>query len=142
MAPFEFQTTGRRSKTVAALIVVYGVLVTLIIMFQASVILMAVLGLATLPALWDLWSNRRAGLCLDDADLSWHAGRLTNSVAIDQIKLVRFDARWDFSQRVSIVLMDNKAIRLPYEALPPHKEFEAQLRARNIATQRNPFSIL
>lgn len=142
MAPFEFQTSGRKPKTVAVVIASYGVLVALIILFQASVILMAVLGLATLPALWDLWSNRRAGLRLDDTNLSWHAGRLSDSVALQQINLVRFDARWDFSQRVSVVLTDKKAIRLPYEALPPHKELEAQLRARDIATQRNPFSIL
>lgn len=139
-ARFEYRTSGRNRRTVAALFVFYCVLIGLIVVVQAAPWLMALLALVTLPALWDLYSNRSAGLSLDDARLSWYTGRRSAEIALAEIDHMRFDTRLDFSVRVSAVLHNEKRIRLPYEALPAHRVLEAAFEARNVRVERHHFT--
>ena len=138
----EHATTGRSTRTVIILIMVYTVLASLVLVVDAAPWLMAILALTTLPALWDLYSNRSAGLVLDDSHLHWHTGRRSCEIALREIDHMRFDTRWDFSVRVSAILPNKKRIRLPYEALPPHKTLESAFEARQIRVDRHHFSIL
>lgn len=93
------------------------------------------------PALWDIWSNRRAGLRLDDTKINWFSGGLSGDVATAEIEAVRLDTRLDLSVRVTLVLRSGKKIRLPHDCLPPHKVLEAELRAREIACERHHFAL-
>jgi hypothetical protein len=43
---------------------------------------------------------------------------------------------------VTIVLRDGRKLRLPYDALPPHKELESELQSRDVRTERNAFTVL
>jgi len=142
VTPFEFTSHGRNLRTAIVLIAVYAALVALVVVFDASLWLIAGLALTTLPALWDIWSNRSAGLNLTDDTLLWRSGKRFGSIALDDIERVRFDARWDFSVRVTVVPVSGKPVRLPYDALPPSDAFDTALKARSVRTERNPFSIL
>ena len=53
----------------------------------------------------------------------------------------RFDTRWDFSVRVSIVLHSGKRIRLPDESLPPHRDLETLLNQAGIRVERHHFTV-
>jgi len=55
---------------------------------------------------------------------------------------MRFDTRLDFSVRITVVTADGTRLRLPYDALPPHKGFEAACQAHGLRTERHHFALL
>lgn len=142
MTPYAFQTTGRNRKTFVVLICVWGALLGAVLLLEAAFWVVAILGLFTLPALYDLISGRRAGLSLDDAGLSWHAGRRTGDIAWPRISHLRLDTRLDLSVRASAVLVSGRKVALPLEATPPADHFEQVLNDRGIKVERHHFSLL
>ena len=79
-----------------------------------------------------------------------HSQRLTGladefehgaEVPLSEIDHIRLDTRWDFSVRATVLLTNGKRLRLPYEALPPHRSFEAALQARGIRVERHHFNV-
>ena len=142
MAPFQHHVQSRKAGAIALLIAIYAALIGAIVAIDAAPWLMGALAVPTLPALADIWTNRRAGLCLDDHTLSWYSGRTDGEVTLKRIAKVRFERRFDFSIRVSVLLTDGKRLRLPYEALPKGNALAGALERRGVAIERNPFSIL
>ena len=140
-AAFEFSRQGRSPRTVAILIIVYTGLIGAIILIDAAWWLMGILALLTLPALWDLWRDPSAGVRLDADRLDWHTGRRRATLELQEIEHMRFDTRWDFSVRVTAVLQDGKRVRLPYEALPPHRDFEKALVLIGVTVKRHHFAV-
>ncbi len=138
---FEFTRQGRSPRTLAILIVVYSVLIAATILIDAAWWLMATLALLTLPALWDLWGDPSAGVRLSADRLDWHTGRQNASLDLSEIDFMRFDTRWDFSVRITVVLHDASRARLPYEALPPHTDFEKALVAQGVKVEKHHFSV-
>ena len=136
-----FTRHARTPQTVMILIAIYATLLAAIILIDAAWWLMAALALLTLPALWDLWRDSGAGLRLNDTHLDWHTGRRSGRLDLSEIDHMRFDTRWDFSVRVTAVLKDEKRVRLPYEALPPHRALEAAFVARGLRVERHHFTI-
>lgn len=139
MTPFTFTRHNRSPRTVALLICVYAALIALVILFDAVWWLVGLLGLITLPALWDIARNTRAGLALDQNRICWFSGTREAEVDLADIDYVRFDTRWDFSVRISLVLKTDKRIRLPDESTPPHKEFEPILQQAGLNVERHHF---
>lgn len=140
-APFEFHRQGRSRRAVLALAISYGLILVALLVFDAAWWLMALLGLCTLPALWDVWRNPAAGLSLSSDALTWHSGRRRAEVPLSEIDHMRLDTRWDFSVRATAVLSNGKRLRLPYESLPPHRSLEAALQARGIRVERHHFNV-
>lgn len=136
-----FTRYGRSPRTVAVLICIYAVLLALILMVDAAKWLMGGLALFTLPALWDLATNPSAGVELDADRLCWHSGRRHGGIDLSEIDHMRFDTRWDFSVRVMAVLKTNRRVRLPFESLPPHKQFETAFQALGIPVARKHFTV-
>ncbi|MCR9126923.1 MAG: hypothetical protein NXH82_12455 [Rhodobacteraceae bacterium] len=139
---FEHATSGRSLRTALVVGAVYAALLAAILVLGAAWWIMALVALTTFPALWDLWTDRGAGLRLDNETLRWHAGRHHAELDLREIDHMRFDTRLDFSVRVSAVLPNRRRIRLPYESLPPHKALETALTARGIRVERHHFSLL
>lgn len=133
---------GRNSATVLAVVAVWAFLALLLIGLEAAPWIVAGLALFTVPALWDLVSDRPSGLTLTQDSLHWYSGRQRDTIAHRQIKAVRLDRRLDLSYRVSIVLHDDRRIRLPQECLPRTDHLEAALTRAGINVQRHPFSLL
>ncbi|SFU07071.1 hypothetical protein [Sedimentitalea nanhaiensis] len=139
-ADFEYTRQGRTSRMAALLTAIYAVLTGAVVLMDAAWWLMAGLALLTLPALWDWYANPSAGVRLTGSHLYWHSGRRHGDLALAQIDHMRFDTRWDFSIRVRAVLTDGKRVHLPFEAIPPHREFEKHLQARGMAVKRSHFA--
>ncbi len=139
MTPYTFTRRNRNSRTVVILIGVYAALLLLIIMFDAVWWLVGLLSLATLPALWDIVQDTSAGLQLEPDQLRWFTGKRQGEMKLSEIDFFRFDTRWDFSVRVSLVLHSGKKIRLPDESLPPHRDFQALLEQAGFRVERHHF---
>lgn len=140
--PYYFTRPGRSLASIAAVVVTWGVVLLAWVAFDAAAWLLVGVLIFTLPALWDIWSHSEAGLALRDGALSWYSGRHKVAVPFGEIDHVRLDTRLDFSVRATAVLTDGRRLRLPYEATPPHQQFESELNARNLRTQRHHFSLL
>ena len=136
-----FSRSGRTPRNFAILITLYGALTGAVIVIDAAPWLMAGLAVLTLPALWDLWRDPKAGLRLDQDRLEWHSGRRTGALDLQEIAHMRFDTRWDFSTRVTAILKDDTRVRLPDEALPPHLELENALNSQGITVERHHFTV-
>jgi len=141
MTPFTYTRNNRAPRTVLILIGAYGGLLALVILFNAAWWLIGLFALPTLPALWDLARDTRAGLVLDQDSIRWFSGSREAEVAFSDIDHVRLDTRWDFSVRVSLVLTSDKRIRLPDESTPPHKEFEVVLQQAGLRVERHHFTV-
>ena len=139
---YSFERHQRQPKTVMILTAVYAGLVALVILFSATWWIVGGLALFTLPTLWDLTTDAKAGLTLEDRTLSWFSGRRTAQGHVSEIDYLRFDTRWDFSVRVTIYMTSGKRVRLPYDSLPPHRTFEGVLQAHGLRVERHHFTIL
>ncbi|WP_157022065.1 hypothetical protein [Parasedimentitalea huanghaiensis] len=140
-APCHFTRQARTVKLCVALVGIYTTLTFAVVVLQASWWAVAFLALPTLPALWDLWRNTRSELTLDATQVIWRSGQLSDSVTLDQINLVRFDTRWDFSVRVTLILTSGDKLRLPPQVLPPHLMLENALQLRGVQTERHHFTV-
>ena len=139
---YAYRRPARRLLTGVVVTLVLGLLLAAWIWFEAATWLMIVLALFTLPAFFDLVANPAAGLELSGQTLRWFSGRRTAEVPLPAIVHVRLDTRLDFSVRASVVLQTGRKIRLPFEATPPHREFEAALEGAGIKVMRHHFQLL
>lgn len=140
--PFVFQADGRNWRAIIALVLAVCALLILFFWFQATAWIVLTLSLFTLPLIWDIATNRIAGVELTEGELRWYAGRAEAKILLVRLAHVRFDKRFDLSTRVTLVETDGTRHRLPYEALPPPETFEAAFQARGVRTERHPFSLL
>lgn len=140
-AEYRFARQGRSPVAAAAIAAWLALLALLVLGLDAAWWLAAVLALPLLPALWDLWRNPAAGLVLDSTALRWFTGGRDASVRLAEIEKIRFDTRWDFSVRVTVLSKDGKRTRLPQECVPPHRAFEAELTARGLVPERHHFTV-
>ncbi len=141
MTPFTFTRQNRAPRTVLILIGVFAGLISLVIFFNAALWLVGVLALATLPVIWDIVKDTSAGLTLDRDCLRWHSGGREGEIDLNEIDFFRFDTRWDFSVRVSLMLRSGKRIRLPDESVPPHRAFENTLENAGFRVERHHFTV-
>lgn len=136
-----FERRSRTPRLVLILAAIYGVLIVLIVKVDAAWWLMALLALPTLPALFDMLRDTRAGLRLTQERLEWYTGKRSGALELREIEHMRFDTRWDFSVRATVCLIGNKKVRLPYESIPPHRAFEVALQDRGLTVKRNHFTV-
>ena len=138
---YRYESQGRTPKSIAALVGMLMVIAGL--EFIGTVWWIVVLvALISLPAALDVLLNVRSSLDLDDERLFWKNRSQEVTIPLFEIEKIRFDGRMDLSTRVTIVLRDGRKLRLPYDALPPHKELESELQSRDVRTERNAFTVL
>jgi len=136
------QTRGRNLRTAFVLVAVWAGLAAMLIALDAALWIVAGLALFTLPALWDLVSDRASGLALDLQALHWHSGKQNHVVPLTGIRTVRLDRRLDLSFRVSLILHDGRRIRLPHDCLPQIERLDKALQQAGLRVERHPFSLL
>ncbi|WP_171235543.1 hypothetical protein [Ruegeria sp. HKCCA6837] len=141
MTDFTFARQNRNTRTLVILAAVYSGLMALVVLFDAAWWIVWLLALGTLPAVWDVIQNTRAGVQIDAAAIRWFTGKRQAEVLLQDIDFFRFDTRWDLSVRVSIVLHSGKRIRLPDESLPPHRDLEPVLTQAGFRVERHHFTI-
>ncbi|MGB3246991.1 MAG: hypothetical protein WBB25_20855 [Sulfitobacter sp.] len=139
---YRYRRPPRRFVTTVIVVLVLAALLAAWLWFEAAVWLVIALALFTLPALYDIAMDPAAGLDLDADAVHWFSGRREAEVAVSEIDHIRLDTRLDFSVRASVVLRTGRKIRLPFEATPPHAEFENALNAAGIKTMRHHFQLI
>jgi len=140
--PFVFERAARSTTTALVLLGVWAALLAAWVWLEAAGWIIGLLGLFTLPAVFDLSRNPQSGLQLDARTLRWHSGRRSAEVTLEEIAHIRLDTRLDFSVRASVVLRTGRTVRLPFESTPPHQAFEDALNARGVKTMRFHFQLL
>ncbi len=139
--PLTHHNQGRKPATIAALLAAIAVLAFLYSIGTVTWFLM-VLALFTVPALIDVLRNPTAEFALDDQYMSWRSSSQTVKLPLTRIAKARFDTRWDFSVRVTLILIDNSKMRIPQDAMPPHQGLEDALKARGFTTERHHFRVV
>lgn len=139
--PYRHETGGRSARTAAALAGVGAGLVGLALIGAHPAILGA-LALLGVPLALDLWRAPEAWLTLTDEALEWRHGGASVAIPLPRIERVRLDTRLDLSVRATVETGQARPPRIPPPCMPPHKTFEAALRARGVAVRRRHFSLL
>jgi len=140
--PFVFVRKGRNWATLIALLGVWTLALLTWFVFDAATFVVVVLGLFSLPAMWDLYAARDAGTTLTGQDLTWFSGATQVCVPLGDIDHVRLVTRLDLSIRAAVVLTSGRKLRLPAEATPPGAAFEAALSAHDIRHARHHFTFI
>lgn len=140
--PFRYEAQGRRPATAAIVCVIWAVLLAAYVWLDAAPVILVVVGLFTLPALYDFCANPRSGLSLDATHLRWHSGRQHAEIALSEIDHLRFDTRLDLSVRLSVVRPSGVKIRVPYAATPPAADAEGAAAHAGLRTRRHHFSLM
>ena len=140
--PLEFYRKGRTWTTLLALLGTWIVLLLIWTVLNAAWWIVAFFFLFTLPALRDIWLGTSAGARLTDGELSWFTGNHEVELPLGEINHVRLVTRLDMSVRAAPVLFSGRKLRMPIESMPPHKEFEAALKARGVKVERHHFTPL
>lgn len=139
---FTYHRQGRNRRTAISITLIWLGLLFIWIGLEAAPWIVLLLGLFTLPAVWDYVTDPPSGLSLSDDQIHWHSGKREASVGLDEIELVRLDTRLDFSVRVTLVLKTGAKVRLPFESTPPDQPMEEALNARGVATRRTHFQLM
>ncbi|CUH86414.1 hypothetical protein PH5382_00323 [Phaeobacter sp. CECT 5382] len=138
---YHFQRQGRSLSLVLALLCWILALAALGLVLEAAGWIILIFALPALPATWDLWRNPSSGLVLEGDQITWFTGTARNSLALQDIQLLRLDRRWDFSFRATLILRSGGKIRLPQSALPPVDPFEQKMQDRGVTSERHHFTV-
>lgn len=137
-----YRQRARNATTLAVVVAIWVLLFGALVLLDAALWIVLVLGAFTIPAIWELWSNPEAGLDLTEDGIAWFSGRRHGEIQWTEIDRFRLDTRLDFSVRATAVLLTGRKIRLPFECTPNHKELEAALQKRGMKTERHHFSLI
>jgi hypothetical protein len=141
-SPYSFSRRARTPQTAVVVCVVWAALFFIWTSWEAATWIVLILVTFTLPALSDLIRNPESGLHLNDETLSWYSGRAEGTLERSEIDHITLNTRLDFSVSVAVVLRTGRKIKLPFEATPPHQEFEAVLNSNGIPTKRFHFQLM
>ena len=136
--PFRFERRARGPRALALIGTALAGLLGLVLLGAAWWIT-AGLALLALPALVEAARDARATLTLDDRRLAWSSGRRAQSVPLARIAEVRLATTLDFSQRATVEADTGERLRIPPECLPPGRDLDAALAARDVAARRSLF---
>jgi len=137
---YKFSRRGRSQGTLLAVTAWLALLAILALYLHAALWLLVALTLPLLPALWELWQNPISTLHLSQDRVAWANGPHHDHARLADIAKARFDTRWDFSVRVTLILHSGHNLRLPPQVLPPHRQFETKLQLHGVVTERQHFT--
>lgn len=129
---YHFERPARSTKSVVVLLGMIGLLAMLMLVFQASWIILSFGGIITLPLLWDIVANPVAQFTLDEKTISWTMGRKIVAVERRDIDRIRFDTQLDGSRKITLFLnYGGKRVVAP-PCTPPIKDIESVLKTAGI----------
>ncbi|MEO0938426.1 MAG: hypothetical protein AAFY38_09755 [Pseudomonadota bacterium] len=141
-APYAWSRSGRSRGAAITVGAIWALLAAAYIFMDASIWVVWVIVLFTLPALADLVTGRTSRMRVSAEGVSWASGRREGALGWDEIDRIRLDTRLDFSVRTTLILPSGRKLRLPIDTTPPAEDFEAALRAHGAEVRRHHFSLL
>ncbi|MEM8579115.1 MAG: PH domain-containing protein [Pseudomonadota bacterium] len=141
-APYRWRRAGRSRSTAITVALVWLALGAAYVGLDASIWIIWLFVLFTLPALYDLAAGRTSEMHVTQDGLRWRSGRREDRATWDEIARIRLDTRLDLSVRTSLILPSGRRVRLPIDVTPPADAFEAALRAHGAEVRRHHFSLI
>ena len=139
---YHFERPARSTKSVVVLLGMIGLLAMLMLVFQASWIILSFGVVITLPLLWDIVANPVAQFILDEKTISWTMGRKIVAVERRDIDRIRFDTRLDGSRKITLFLnYGGKRVVAP-PCTPPIKDIESVLKTAGLTYDIRHFHLL
>ena len=139
---YHFERPARSTKSVVVLLGMIGLLAILMLVFQASWIILSFGVVITLPLLWDIVANPVAQFTLDEKTISWTMGRKIVAVERRDIDRIRVDTRLDGSRKITLFLnYGGKRVVAP-PCTPPIKDIESVLKTAGITYDIRHFHLL
>lgn len=140
--PLRHVTHGRSYNALYALTGIYAALILLVLLIDLNVYIALFIALFTLPALVEFFRNPVSRFELTEETMRWSTPRLSDEMPTGLILRARLDTRLDLSVKVTLLLKDNRRLRLPHACVPPHEELEAALKSLGIKVERHHFSLI
>jgi hypothetical protein len=138
---FLHQTHGRNPKTALGVALAAALIVYLYTVGTVWWILLIIAAL-TLPALADLITNTRRHFVIDENNLSWKNRAQDAEIPLSEIEKVKMDGRLDLSVRVTLILRNQRKLRIPQDVSPKADILESELASRAITVERTPLTLL
>lgn len=139
---YSFTRRARSPRTLIALGLWWAVLAAAYFIVHASEWVVLILGMFSLPAVYEIGANSVSGLEIDGKRIAWHSGTRGGHLPRGQLKSVRLDTRLDLSLRMTLETHQGGKVRLPYECVPAAAEIEAALTAQDIPYARHHFTLM
>ena len=139
---YHFERPARSTKSVVVLLGMIGLLAMLMLVFQASWIILSFGVVITLPLLWDIVANPVAQFTLDEKTISWTMGRKIVAVERRDIDRIRFDTRLDGSRKITLFLNYGGRRVVAPPCTPPIKNIESVLKTAGITYEIRHFHLL
>ncbi len=140
--PYTYERRGRSMITAIVLAVIYALLAIGLVFLSLSQWIVGIVFIFSLPAFWDMLSDVRSGMTINDQEVSWFHGKTSASIPRTDIKLFKIDLRMDRSVKLTIGLENGRKIRVAQPATPPLKHLEEILPEAGIPFRKNPISLL
>lgn len=140
-APLSHHNHGRSPRTFVVLAAYIGFLIFLAYIGTLEWILI-ILALFAVPAAIDLIRNPVTEFHLSDTEIRWKNSGQEAELPLSRVQKARFDTRWDFSVRVTLIMIDNSKLRIPQDAAPPHQTLEQAFKDRGLKTERHHFRVI
>ena len=140
--PFHWHRSGRNRASALVILGIWLSVGAAYLLLEASIWIVIVLLLFTLPALYDFVTDRRSAMHVTKDGLAWHSGPRQDRLSWAEVEYVRLDTRLDLSVRTSVILPSGRRLRLPIDVTPPVDLFEAALKAHGVRVERHHFSLL
>lgn len=140
-SPLTHENHGRNPKTLIGLALYFGLLAFLYSVGTLEWIIFG-LGIFAVPAAIDLFKNPVTDFELNDTHIRWKNSGQEAEVPLSRIQSARFDTRWDFSVRVTLIMVDKSKLRIPQDTAPPHQTLEQAFKDRGIKTERHHFRVV
>ncbi|SLN19598.1 hypothetical protein [Pseudooctadecabacter jejudonensis] len=134
---YRWTKNGRRPLTYASVAAAWTSALMLWVGLGASWIIIGLIIAASLPAVWEIVTNKTVCLDVYENRIRWVS--TLGADAREGIDSVRLGRRFDGGMRLTLIHGDTHT-RLPPDISPPTKELETALAAAKIPTERHPFS--
>ncbi len=129
-------TRGRRPLRAAAELLVAAGLLYLAARFEAPWWIWSIWGIACLGIFWDVFLAPSAGCRIDERQWSWHVGRSTTNVALDQIDRVAVTGWSDGPDTYTVHLKDGAEISPHSGTVPSGRTLGDELARRGVRVER------
>ncbi|MEM6939873.1 MAG: hypothetical protein AAF943_18055 [Pseudomonadota bacterium] len=136
-----YRKSGRSRSALITVALIWGALLLCWTVLEAHPLILAFFALTTLPTCWDIVTNPRSGMTLNDHQIHWFSGKRSVTLPLSEVERVHMNTRLDFSVKVSLALQTGTKLVVPFEATPPDTALEAALTARGTPVRRTHFQL-
>ena len=139
---WEWRRPARTPGSLVSLGMIWALVIGLWAGIDLHPVLAALLLVATLPALLDVWRGNAQNLSVFKGKITWATGRKTGEVSLAEGSTISLRRRFDGGLRIVLTDRFGQETRLPAELSPPLAPLEAALQQTPATVRRDPFRLI